>query len=139
METDRMQHQNTQLTMQSSSFSLEQAAVWRPMSQDAPKLPRSDDESLATFSKAMDMYRCTPENQTLCGNQKLHSPSPTPSTPPMVRQCRVCTYVRVYEQTYMRISRATMRAELIGHIEPCMTEIYLHIDARMADYIRTHP
>ena len=32
----------------------------------------------------------------------------------------------------------TMRAELIGHFEPCMTEIYLHIDARMADYIRTH-
>ena len=32
-----------------------------------------------------------------------------------------------------------MRAELIGHFEPCMTDIYLHIDARMADYIRTHP
>ena len=32
----------------------------------------------------------------------------------------------------------TMRAELIGHFKPCMTEIYLHIDARMADYIRTH-
>eukprot|EP01048_Picozoa_sp_COSAG05_P009541 COSAG05_NODE_792_length_7316_cov_31.215325_5_plen_37_part_00 len=31
-----------------------------------------------------------------------------------------------------------MRAELIGHFQPCMTEIYLHIDARMADYIRTH-
>ena len=33
----------------------------------------------------------------------------------------------------------TMRAELIGHFEPCMTEIYLHIYARMADDIRTHP
>ena len=33
----------------------------------------------------------------------------------------------------------TMRAELIGHFEPCMTEIYLHMFARMADYIRTHP
>ena len=33
----------------------------------------------------------------------------------------------------------TMRAELIGHLKVCMTEIYLHIDARMADYIRTHP
>ena len=32
-----------------------------------------------------------------------------------------------------------MRVELIGHFEPCMTEIYLHLDARMADYIRTHP
>ena len=32
----------------------------------------------------------------------------------------------------------TMRAGLIGHFEPCMTEIYLNIDARMAaDYIRT--
>ena len=49
-----------------------------------------------------------------------------------------CVYVRVYEQTYMRFSRATMRAELIGHFKACMTEIYLHIDARMADYIRTH-
>ena len=34
---------------------------------------------------------------------------------------------------------ATMRAELIGHFQPCMTDIYLHIDARMADYIRTQP
>ena len=33
----------------------------------------------------------------------------------------------------------TMRAELIGHFKPCMTEIYLHIVARMADYIHTHP
>ena len=33
----------------------------------------------------------------------------------------------------------TMRAELIGHFKACMTEIYIHIDARMADYIRTHP
>ena len=32
-----------------------------------------------------------------------------------------------------------MRAELIGHFQPCMTDIYLHIDARVADYIRTHP
>ena len=27
-----------------------------------------------------------------------------------------------------------MRAELIGHFKACMPEIYLHIDARMADY-----
>ena len=32
-----------------------------------------------------------------------------------------------------------MRVELMGHFKPCMTDIYLHIDARMADYIRTHP
>ena len=32
-----------------------------------------------------------------------------------------------------------MRAELIGHFEPCMTDIYLYIYARMAYYIRTHP
>ena len=32
-----------------------------------------------------------------------------------------------------------MRSDIIGHFKPCMTEIYLHIDARMADYIRTHP
>ena len=34
---------------------------------------------------------------------------------------------------------STVRAELIGHYQPCMTDIYLHLDARMADYIRTHP
>jgi len=33
----------------------------------------------------------------------------------------------------------TMRVQLIGHFEPCMTDIYLHIDARMADYMATHP
>ena len=33
----------------------------------------------------------------------------------------------------------TVRAELIGHFKACMTESYLHIDARMADYIHTHP
>ena len=33
----------------------------------------------------------------------------------------------------------TMRVELIGHFKACMTEIYLHIDARVADYIHTHP
>ena len=32
-----------------------------------------------------------------------------------------------------------MRVQLIGHFEPCMTEIYLHIDARMADYMAPHP
>ena len=37
------------------------------------------------------------------------------------------------------INEPTMRAELIGHSKPCITEIYLYIDARMADYIRTHP
>ena len=25
-----------------------------------------------------------------------------------------------------------------GHLKPCMADIYIHIDARMADYIRTH-
>eukprot|EP01048_Picozoa_sp_COSAG05_P023296 COSAG05_NODE_4983_length_1302_cov_2.063175_2_plen_156_part_00 len=35
--------------------------------------------------------------------------------------------------------RSTMCAEIIGHLKPCMTDIYLHTDARMADYIRTHP
>ena len=37
------------------------------------------------------------------------------------------------------LPKLSMRVELIGHFKPCMTEIYLHIDARMADYIRTHP
>ena len=39
----------------------------------------------------------------------------------------------------IRCLAATMRAELIGHLKACMTEIYLHIDARVADFIRTHP
>ena len=33
----------------------------------------------------------------------------------------------------------TMRVQLIGQFKACMTEIYLHIDARMADYMATHP
>ena len=33
----------------------------------------------------------------------------------------------------VRIYYSTMRVELIGHFKPCTTEIYLHIDARMAD------
>ena len=36
--------------------------------------------------------------------------------------------------TYLRV-----RVDIIGHLKSCMTEIYLYIDARMADYIRTHP
>ena len=40
---------------------------------------------------------------------------------------------------HIRSGDRTMCAELIGHFQPCMTEIYLHIDARMADYVRTHP
>ena len=32
-----------------------------------------------------------------------------------------------------------MRVELIGHFKACMTDIYLRIDARVADYIHTHP
>ena len=44
---------------------------------------------------------------------------------------------------YLYRSQATNRWMLNGvhgaHFEACMTEIYLHIDARVADYIRTHP
>eukprot|EP01048_Picozoa_sp_COSAG05_P019906 COSAG05_NODE_3244_length_2213_cov_40.222751_2_plen_48_part_00 len=32
-----------------------------------------------------------------------------------------------------------VRVHLIGHLQTCMTEIYLHIVARMADYMDTHP
>ena len=32
-----------------------------------------------------------------------------------------------------------VRVQLIGHLFPCMTEIYLHIVAHMADYMATHP
>ena len=31
-----------------------------------------------------------------------------------------------------------MRAEFIGHCKPCTTDIYLHIVARMEDYIYPH-
>ena len=47
--------------------------------------------------------------------------------------------IGAFLSTVERGSSGTMRAELIGHFEPCMTDIYLHIYARMADYIRTHP
>ena len=29
--------------------------------------------------------------------------------------------------TVRRVARSTMRADIIGHFKPCMTEIYLHI------------
>ena len=32
-----------------------------------------------------------------------------------------------------------MRADIIGHLKSCVTDIYLYIDARTADYIHTHP
>ena len=40
------------------------------------------------------------------------------------------------DESYLLRHACTMRAEIIGHFEPCMTDIYIHIDARMADYIR---
>ena len=49
------------------------------------------------------------------------------STVPTRLLTRLLTHVR------------TMRADIIGHFKPCMTDICIHIDARMADYIRTHP
>ena len=36
-------------------------------------------------------------------------------------------------------SSVRVRVQLIGHLQPCMTDIYLHIVARMADYMATHP
>ena len=36
-----------------------------------------------------------------------------------------------------RLERVRVRGELIGHLQPCITEIYLHIFARMTDYIAT--
>ena len=32
-----------------------------------------------------------------------------------------------------------MRVDIIGHLKSCMTDIYLYIDVRTADYIHTHP
>ena len=32
-----------------------------------------------------------------------------------------------------------VRVHIIGHLQPCITEIYLHIFARMADYMDTPP
>eukprot|EP01048_Picozoa_sp_COSAG05_P020170 COSAG05_NODE_3356_length_2127_cov_1.993261_3_plen_85_part_00 len=44
------------------------------------------------------------------------------------------------ESCYLKtVSYHTMRVELISHFKPCMTDIYLHFDARMADYIHMHP
>eukprot|EP01048_Picozoa_sp_COSAG05_P010105 COSAG05_NODE_872_length_6839_cov_16.232938_4_plen_226_part_00 len=43
------------------------------------------------------------------------------------------------QQVTLSFASCTMRAELTDHFQPCMTDIDLHIDARTADYIRTHP
>ena len=32
-----------------------------------------------------------------------------------------------------------MRVDIIGHLKSCMTDLYLDIHARTADYIHTHP
>ena len=76
--------------------------------------------------------------QAVCGEERAVSdvvlPPPPPPTPP--RALNPLEQVRT--KPHLR-GRPTMRAELIGHFQPCMTEIYLHIDARMADYIHTHP
>ena len=41
--------------------------------------------------------------------------------------------------TTVRLGAVRMRVHIIGHLQTCMTEIYLHIVARMADYMDTHP
>ena len=35
--------------------------------------------------------------------------------------------------------RSVCRVHVLSYFKACMTEIYLHIDARMAEYIRTRP
>ena len=76
--------------------------------------------------------------------QLLASPSNEPvSTAAIAAAWRPGTAVKTAAGIQPRRLRwlvpCTMRAELIGHFEPCMTEIYLRIDARMADYVHTHP
>ena len=50
-----------------------------------------------------------------------------PTTP---EQLTPCTYLDCVLQ---------VRGDLIGRLKPCMTEMYLHIVARMDDYIDTDP
>ena len=38
-----------------------------------------------------------------------------------------------------RASACAAGNTIIDHFKPCVTDVYLHIDARMADYIHTHP
>ena len=52
---------------------------------------------------------------------------------------RVCVIDDKEHLDQERTCYPTMRVELTGHFQPCTTKIYLHIDARMADYIHTHP
>eukprot|EP01048_Picozoa_sp_COSAG05_P016812 COSAG05_NODE_2215_length_3380_cov_6.954282_5_plen_224_part_00 len=40
---------------------------------------------------------------------------------------------------YLHTGAWRINRPLIGHLQPCMTEIDLHIAARMGDYIATHP
>ena len=49
-------------------------------------------------------------------------------------ECSALAYPAVHRRSLLsRRSEGTMRVELIGHVKSCMTEIYLHIAARMAD------
>ena len=45
----------------------------------------------------------------------------------------------LFRLTEAQVNSSTLRVQLIGHFKACMPEIYLHIDARMADYMATHP
>ena len=45
----------------------------------------------------------------------------------------------VAEKQLAQPVEARVKRFLRVHCKPCTTDIYLHIDARMADYIHTHP
>ena len=51
----------------------------------------------------------------------------------------ICALPSIWKRTRMCVCECTMRAELSGQFQPCMTEIDLHIDARTADCSHTHP
>eukprot|EP01048_Picozoa_sp_COSAG05_P018417 COSAG05_NODE_2688_length_2769_cov_4.603371_4_plen_163_part_00 len=53
--------------------------------------------------------------------------------------CGPCYFIAVILADTLLQVLITMRADIVGDFEPCVTDIYLHIDARMADYIRTRP
>ena len=68
----------------------------------------------------------------------------------LLGQCRSCDVQTLEHDVVRCVSPAgparrqhraqhTMRVQLIGHFQPRMTDMLLHIDARMADYMAPHP
>ena len=64
----------------------------------------------------LDLAKVTTKLELLTGNGKREA------THAIVRMALIHSHAFV-----VAVAKSTMRVELIGHLKPCMAEIYLHI------------